>query len=241
LEVRIEFFTLSSIHSRSREIGSDKVLSIWPSYGNSPALKEFAWSALITRAIARNYGLFSYVPPPSNIKPKMWLWTIDKGDASAPYPPSAFAPYRASSPPIQGLLGIHIRRGDYEQNCDRLAERGADYHAWNLFGRLDIRNTMKYTQLSDYLSIPHGVPRREAVLAHCLPTPTQILHRVRQVRAAFMSGDTFPPQSLRAVYIATNGEQEWVRGVAELLKGDGWEMHQQLDKSSFCSFFVFYK
>ncbi|KAJ6485369.1 hypothetical protein C8R47DRAFT_980181 [Mycena vitilis] len=186
-------------------IGSDKVLSTWPSYENSPVLKEFAWSSLITRALARNYALFS-------------------ASVSTPYPLSAFRPYRASSPPIQGLLGIHVRRGDYEEHCKKLADWGSDYNAWNLFGRPDIRATIpSYPQLPDHLTVSDGIPRQEAVRPHCWPTQVEIVQRVREVRAAAVSGETFSAQNLRRVYIATNGEPEWVAELVALLHDDGWD------------------
>ncbi|KAJ7452727.1 hypothetical protein B0H11DRAFT_1820868 [Mycena galericulata] len=189
------------------------VLSIWPSYGTSPTLKEFAWSALITRAISRNFALLS----------------------SDPYPLAAFSPLRASAPPIQGLLGIHVRRGDYDKHCHNLVDWGADYIAWNLFGRPDIVRTGRYPALPDYLTVPNGVSRGEAAYAHCWPSAREIIERIRAVRAMSESGESFPAQHLRAVYIATNGEPEWVNALAELLKVDGWDtvsssLNMQLSK-----------
>ncbi|KAJ7605969.1 hypothetical protein DFH06DRAFT_1150280 [Mycena polygramma] len=189
-------------------IGWEKVLSTWPSYGNSPVLKEFAWSSLITRALARNYALFSPSSAPSNIAPTPWAW------------PWILAP----SPAIHGLLGIHVRRGDYEEHCKRLADWGSDYNAWNLFGRPDIRTTAPtYPQLPDHITVPDGMSRHEAVRPHCWPTQAEIVQRVRQVRAAAASGEAFPAQNLRTLYIATNGKPQWVAGLVALLREDGGE------------------
>ncbi|KAJ7609581.1 hypothetical protein DFH06DRAFT_1148393 [Mycena polygramma] len=139
----------------------------WPSYGNSPVLKEFAWSSLITRTFARNYALFSPSSAPSNIAPTPWAWilgAVTTGSASTPYPLSAFRPYRASSPAILGLLGIHVRPGDYEQHCRNLADWGSDYNAWNLFGRPDIHATVpSYPQFPDHLTVPRD--KREVRVA----------------------------------------------------------------------------
>lgn len=49
------------------------------------------------------------------------------------------------------------------------------------------------------------------------------MQRVRCVRQASETGDEFPPQALRAVYISTDGERDWVAELARLLKADGWE------------------
>jgi len=198
---------------------------MWSSYGHSPTLKEYAWSALITRAISRNFDLFSSGSRPPSISPTLSRITTlpGAGNASSPFPLSAFSPYRASEPPIPGLLGIHVRRGDYSDHCNSLADWGSDYNAWNLFGRPEFRETNRFPPLPDYLSIPDGVPRRDAAYAHCWPSAEEIVERVRAVRAVSESGESFPAQYLRAVYISTNGEATWIEPLAEMLKADGWE------------------
>ncbi|KAJ7642993.1 hypothetical protein DFH06DRAFT_1097209 [Mycena polygramma] len=201
---------------------------MWPSYGSSPTLTQFAWSALVTRALARNYALFSASSPPPYLvrQPIGRLSLTNLADsASAPHSLAAFIPYSASSPPIPGLLAIHVRRGDFEQHCAWLADYdGVDFSGWTLFGSPDVRSTDAYPQLPDYRDIPPGVAFHNATLAHCLPTPEQIVAKVRDVRAASASGKEFPAQNLRAVYIATNGEREWVAGLVGLLQADGWDM-----------------
>ncbi|KAJ7082476.1 hypothetical protein C8R44DRAFT_894773 [Mycena epipterygia] len=47
----------------------------------------------------------------------------------------SFAPLRAAAPPFAGLLGLHVRRGDYEEHCKKLVTWETDYNAWNLLGR----------------------------------------------------------------------------------------------------------
>ncbi|KAJ6487433.1 hypothetical protein C8R47DRAFT_1277087 [Mycena vitilis] len=212
-------------------IGSRTALLMWPSYGSSPTLKEFAWSPLITRALARNYALFSPSPLRSELAPqtKGWIRHLNAqpswpDSVSAPHPLIAFRPYRTSATPITGLLGVHVRRGDYEGHCNFLADIGADYNAWNQFGLPEIRSTGKYPQLPDYLDVPEGMSRRDAAHEHCWPTPAQIVQNVREVRKTAASGYGFPAQELRAVYIATNGNHDWVAGIVTLLREDGWEM-----------------
>ncbi|KAJ7441103.1 hypothetical protein FB451DRAFT_1299031, partial [Mycena latifolia] len=174
-------------------IGSDKVISMWPSYAHWPTLNECAWSALITRALSRNFALFSAGDKPVALAPFLSRITTTPGAGSivAPYPLTAFAPLRASAPPIPGLLGLHVRRGDYAEHCNNLVDWGSDYNAWNLFGRPDIRAVGRYPLLPDHLSVPDG------------------------------TGEAFPAQALRNVFIATNGKPEWVRTLEALLKADG--------------------
>ncbi|KAJ6575767.1 hypothetical protein DFH09DRAFT_1455260 [Mycena vulgaris] len=189
---------------------------------------EYAWSSLITRALSRNFALFSSASPPLALAPFLSRITTTPGADSSdhPYPLTAFAPYRASAPPIPGLpglLALHVRRGDYAQHYNNLADWGSDFNAWNLFGRPDIRATGRYPALPDHLSVPDGTSRRDAAYAHCWPTPEAIAARVRALRAVSESGADFPAQALKTVYIATNGAPEWVAALAALLKADGWD------------------
>ncbi|KAJ7249874.1 hypothetical protein C8J57DRAFT_1355873 [Mycena rebaudengoi] len=203
-------------------LGGERVLPVWKTYGSSPALKAFAWSPIVARALERNFHLVSSLPPPPHLSRIRPAGRLTSGDASSPYPFKAFAPYHTATPPIAGLLGLHVRRGDYEGHCHFLAGVGAGYTGWTAFGAPHLRN-MSYPALPDYLDVPEGMSRLDAAYAHCWPTPAKIVERARAVRTASESGKMFPAQKLRTVYIATNGEREWVSDLAALLKADGWE------------------
>ncbi|KAJ7196469.1 hypothetical protein GGX14DRAFT_526712 [Mycena pura] len=203
-------------------MGTDKMVSIWPSYGNSPTLKEYAWSALIARALARNFALLS----PGDLPHELALALLQStstapgaGSAAQPYPLAHFAPYRARAPPIRGLLGLHVRRGDYAGHCQGLAAWGSDYNAWNLLGRPDVRAAGHGPALPDHLDVPPGMSRQDAALAHCWPSVDAIVQRARAVRASSPVG-----HELGAVYLATNGEDEWVAELAGRLRAEGYAL-----------------
>ncbi|KAJ7765296.1 hypothetical protein B0H16DRAFT_1525113 [Mycena metata] len=203
---------------------TETVVSMWSSYGDSPTLKQYAWSALITRAIARNFPLFSsdpQVPPALSPTLSRITTTPGAGSVAAPYPLNAFTPLRADAPPIRGLLGIHLRRGDYEAHCKSLAEWGLGYNTWNNFGEPRVRATGLFPPLPDYLSLRDNETRADAVLRHCWPTAEAIVERVRSVRAEAAERDG---QQLRAVHMATNGETGWVADMAGRLRADRWEL-----------------
>lgn len=158
---------------------------------------------------------------------------------------SAFVPLRASAPPFSGLLGIHVRRGDFARHCKKLAGWGSDYNVWNLLGKPEFHaksnsndsadpQDLDVPQLPDYLTVPPGVSRHDAAYAHCWPTAEAIVERVHAIRAELTSGvahSSIPGDStatnndgieLDTIYIATNGHPPWVHDLAAQLRADGW-------------------
>ncbi|KAJ7154466.1 hypothetical protein C8R46DRAFT_1005481 [Mycena filopes] len=194
--------------------GSPRVLSVWPSYGDSPTLKYFAWSPLISAALFRNFHLLSHLAVPNILAPS----------TEPPYIFTSFSPYPSSSPHIDGLLGLHVRRGDYEGHCAGLAYVGAGYNSWSLLGTPGLskpEDGFEWPNLPDYLDAHEGESQQDAVLRHCWPSSDAIVARVRRLRVL--------QHSLRRVYISTNGEREWVDGLAALLRAEGWEVASSLD------------
>ncbi|KAJ7130686.1 hypothetical protein C8R46DRAFT_971287 [Mycena filopes] len=214
-------------------IGSTRVLSIWPAYSQSPTLKYFAWSPLITETLFRNFHVLSPHPSPDFLTPV----------GPRPYRFQSYPPYRPSAPPFTGLLGVHIRRGDYEGHCINLANGGADFNAWNLLGTPGITlrpsrpgfqsatpHGYVWPALPDYLDVPEGKSRHDAAFDHCWPSPEAIAARIHKVRAeAAQSGLKYAPQDLKKVYIASNGDRNFIGGVAALLRADGWDVSSSLD------------
>ncbi|KAJ7765108.1 hypothetical protein B0H14DRAFT_3510253 [Mycena olivaceomarginata] len=174
---------------------SKPLISLWPSYSQSPALKYFAWSPLITAAVFRNFQLLSQHPPPQAL--------IPTGDR--PHTFQSFPPYNSSAPPIPGLLGIHLRRGDFKQHCYRLPA------------------------LPDYLDIRQGRSRGDAAFDHCWPSAETIVSRVNAIRQSAESGAAFPSQNLRRIYIATNGDPSWIGNLTAHLRADGWDVSSSFD------------
>ncbi|KAF8190286.1 hypothetical protein K438DRAFT_1831734, partial [Mycena galopus ATCC 62051] len=198
--------------------GSARVLSLWPTYGNSPTLKYFAWSPIITAALFKNFHLFGSAELPHYLSP----------NGAAPYQFQSFRPLRTSEPPIAGTLGIHVRRGDYEGHCVFLADYGSGYNAWNALGTPGINKspTAEYPALPNHLDVPEGQSPHDAALAHCWPSAETIVARARQIR----DGDGIaPPQNLRKIYISTNGDPSWVGNLTALLAADGWEAASSID------------
>lgn len=140
---------------------------------------------------------------------------------------------------IDGLLTMHVRRGDYEKrwfsaqlclhcanlhyhlyhtDCDWMSNWDVRYQGWNALSFLPDR-------------IEHDLPeneRRASVMQHCLPSISSIVHRARIVRwehaksHTSQNEDQEPPPGLTRVFIATNAENQWLKELKETLKADGW-------------------
>jgi len=207
--------------------GSQRVVSFWPSYGDSPTLKYFAWSPMITGAVFRNFHLLSPHDPPD--------FLIPTGDP--PHTFQSFSLHHPSELPISGLLGIHVRRSDYERHCIFLADDGSEYNSFNLLGTTNITSRLQssmppgyvWPPLPDYLDVPEGQSRRDAAFNHCWPSPEAIVARAHAVRLDAASAYSYTPQDLRKLYISTNGDPTWVGNLAMLLRADGWDVSTSLD------------
>jgi hypothetical protein len=164
--------------------GSPRILSIWPTLSSSPILADFTWSPLVQSTVSRNFALLQ--------------------------PVSAKALYDISSKTIlSGLVAIHLRRGDYQRHCPRLAEWHSLYMGFNQFPNLPDK-----FDPAPYSNASHSV-MEDYYLEHCLPTIEQIVSRLRTLRAE--------RPSLRRVYVLTNEWSWWVNSLKSALKKDGWD------------------
>jgi len=115
-------------------------------------------------------------------------------------------------PRIDGLLALHIRRGDFAGHCDELAKWSSD---WNGFNQFD--------ELPDKFKVPEGggwgtnTPENFAIYRkHCYPTVSQIVEKVSSVRKKVTG--------LKRIYIMTNGKTEWVNElILALQTAEKWE------------------
>ncbi|KAF8325498.1 hypothetical protein F5887DRAFT_1202144 [Amanita rubescens] len=100
-KLKIWIDKLGSIEDRCN-FGSKEVLNLWPALSQSPIIKHFGWSSLVYEAYDANRHLFEYKSP------KM---TLEHSGEITSFP----------FPRIDGLLALHIRRGDFAGHCDELA------------------------------------------------------------------------------------------------------------------------
>ena len=158
------------------------MLSLFDSLTTSPILRDFEWSPLIHSAVARNFAL---------LQPRSARHMLASGPKGT----------------LDGLVALHLRRGDYVRHCPNLGKWGADYMGINqhpsLIDRFDPRPFVNDTDA-----------KAAYYLQHCLPTTAQLVSRLHDLRARH--------PGLRRVYVLSN---EWAWALNELkdaLVRDGW-------------------
>ncbi|KAL5526206.1 hypothetical protein ACEPAG_7545 [Sanghuangporus baumii] len=167
--------------------GSDNVLLLWPSLSASPVIRDFSWSPLVTSGVARNLPLLTSTPAP--VLPDV----------------------------IEGLVAVHLRRGDYIRHCPRLARWGATYMGFNQFPELPDRFSPP-----DFGSLQSLDGREKYYLQHCWPEIDDIVKKLHDVREE--------RPDLQRVYVLTNGWGWWVDRLREALAKDGWaDLKSSLD------------
>ena len=112
---------LSTRPLRHRAFGDRHALhDVWPVLAASPILTHFGWSHLVELAFDNNRQVIS---PMAVLEPPL---------ASIPYTSNAQR-YTV----INGLLVLHLRRGDYEGHCDHLAKWSSSFLAFNALPQLE--------------------------------------------------------------------------------------------------------
>ncbi|KAG7097686.1 hypothetical protein E1B28_005011 [Marasmius oreades] len=163
--------------------GTKLPLSVLPALTSSPMLTQFAWSPIVLSAVARNFAVLQPSDPRT---------LLDTG----------------SSAILEGLVAVHLRRGDFQGHCRFLHKHRAQFIGIN-----------RYHVLPDRF---HPSPRpdsdasRENYVRHCIPEVEHIVERLRKVR------EENPSLRLRRVYLLSNGSRWWLTKLAKKLVEDGW-------------------
>lgn len=162
-------------------MGSERLLDVIPEFFKSPIVTEFRWSPLIEGIVRQNSEHFA----PDGLQ----------------HLPSGNDTY----PIIEGLLVMHIRRGDFEEHCKYLAGQNETFTAFNQIQGITDRFKVPPRDPDGHLTNEGARAYQKA----CYPTLHDIAHRVEEIRTSD-SG-----KKLKNIYIMTNGKQEWVAKLKE--------------------------
>ncbi|CAE6452544.1 unnamed protein product, partial [Rhizoctonia solani] len=178
-------------------IGSTRILSLCEAFKNHPTVKLLEDSEVVKNGVRENMGK---------------LQTVE--GAQRPYIPK-------SSGVIEGLLGIHIRRGDFRGDlgkdnghCFNLGRWGSAYSGWNQLPQL--RDKYDSPSREGVEGGQYSPEIRDYYLKHCLPTAEQVVARIREIQ-------TESRTHLSHIFIANNAEDEYLTDLRHKLATDGWE------------------
>jgi hypothetical protein len=169
-----------------------RILTIWPDLRDSPVSRLLKTSPLVNSAVARNEHV---------------LFSPTSDHHSNRY---------------EGLMAIHLRRGDYLSACQGLADWNSTFYEWNLL-----------PELPDVFVPPSGggwgknTPENEAIyLKRCFPSEEQLTAKIMQSKLDWETGggNRSQRQKLDSLYIMTNAEKDWLDGFRTRLIEAGWAM-----------------
>ncbi|KIK69922.1 hypothetical protein GYMLUDRAFT_34323 [Collybiopsis luxurians FD-317 M1] len=173
--------------------GSWRVLSLWEVFSKSPVSRLLETSPVVKSAVDANEFLFfprGSRLPLSNLGPRN---------------------------PFDRMMAIHIRRGDFEEACGRLAYHNSTFYSWNLL-----------PQLPDAFEVPANLvwntsEYNQSYLERCFPEQQAIMEKVREARNAYIAAArNGEKRTLDVMYLLTNAKGEWLEDMLNYLRNDGW-------------------
>jgi len=162
---------------------AERILSLWEEFRDSPVSRLTGASNITLEAVDNNLGLFG---------------------ASGVDSPTA--------DPFDGILALHIRRGDYREHCtDTLWKDKLGFFGWNQLSYLPDRFTVA------------GDTTLEEFDKHCYPDDDAILKKIRDVKMRWEGGHGVGArQQLDTVFLMTNAGHAWQEQMKRRLRDSGW-------------------
>ncbi|KAJ7692998.1 hypothetical protein B0H17DRAFT_1159545 [Mycena rosella] len=149
------------------------VLDVYPALSQSPILSDFGWSPLVLEGFYNNSKYFTDFAEPES-------------------------PIETHTTPLNGLLVLHIRRGDYESWCNDAYKDGMSFTGFNSFPALPNR----YTPPNRHAAGSAAIARQ-----HCLPSIPEILQKVLTVTEPHIT----------RIYVMTNASPSWLADLKRAL------------------------
>ena len=175
--------------------GSDRILSLWPSFSQSPTSKLVEPSPIVKAAIERNeYYLF-----------------LPRGPTSGS---------RGSISPYERMLAIHVRRGDFADACLERAKWNSTFYSWNLLTELP-DPFIRPPGGGDGTTTPEHT---EGYMGRCQPSFDAIVRKVRDAREEYAERSKKSRTVLDTLFVMTNEQPgEWLDNLKTTLRSEGWD------------------
>ena len=173
--------------------GSDRILSIWEEFRDSPVSKYTTASHLALAAVEKNAILFR----PRGPKPKA-LVSID---------------------PFDRMLAIHVRRGDYKKACTGFGEWNSSFYGWNQLPYLPDR----FQHPEGYVWGKNTPQNIAQFVKHCYPDDDFIFRKIKDAKHDYERAEKpGQPRQLDVLFLMTNEKIEWQREMKARLLLAGW-------------------
>ncbi|KAF5340593.1 hypothetical protein D9611_007405 [Ephemerocybe angulata] len=186
--------------------GCERILDLWDEFKASPMSSlGLRTGSVVLRGVERNMGLFTRHRQTHEVR-------------------------RArEEDPMERTLAIHIRRGDFVQACQDLADWNSTYYSWN-----------QLPFLPDHFVPPPYPPDKErgtnnnspenvaTYLGHCLPDDDAIARKVEQARLDWEAATNRTPTAghfLDTIFLLTNERDPvWLGKLkAHFMDAGGWK------------------
>lgn len=217
-----------------------------PLLKSSPVLTQFSSSPLVLLGIEANKGLLGLSPSLSyaHLSPPFSLSTISSSPTSLD-PLSDSSNFLVSATVeddplavdssamqslkdsqyeiIEGLLVLHVRRGDYETHCPLLASKGADWQGMVRLATQGMEDDLGMKSMVLHRPGLEGVREAEdnwkqTFQRRCFPSIDEMVLRVRQIRLEF--------PHLDRLYIMTNAKSDFLSSLtSKLLASSSSHVH----------------
>jgi len=115
------------------------------------------------------------------------------------------------------MMALHIRRGDYEEACTRLADYNSSFYGWNLLPQLPD----PFVLPAEPFEMGHNTPTNIAeYLVRCLPTNQYLVYKVIESKKQWEGQQN--GRKLDTMFIMTNADSKWIKNFSASLKSTGF-------------------
>ncbi|KAF9535405.1 hypothetical protein CPB83DRAFT_830430 [Crepidotus variabilis] len=220
-------------------------LEYFPTLQQSKVFQGFQWSPLVLDAAQRSLGdsFFSSI----NNSEALGMLLLGRTEMALTLATGHLLNETTMvKPGLPRTVAIHLRMGDFSHHCHSLNNWGAPYLSFALpesqgggVRDSDVFDLSPFweTPIDDSDAAAKKKAKETYYFAHCLPTISQIVQRLHDVRIDFEKDSSRvvrpgPPGEeqtskgywLNKVYILTNGSPAVIQQIKELLLADDWEL-----------------
>ncbi|KAF8529746.1 hypothetical protein BU17DRAFT_6062, partial [Hysterangium stoloniferum] len=173
-------------------VSTPRILPLWDEFRKSPVSRLLRTAPIVNAAIKNNEEVF--------------------------FPPKSLSSFSR----FNGMMGIHLRRGDYASACQDLADWNSTFYMWNLLpGLPDPLNSGPPVQGESAWG-KNTVENYALYRRRCFPTEEELVTKIMESKLDWETGSE-EREKLKTLYIMTNAKEEWLDAFRARMIEEGWE------------------